>query len=420
MAYNDLQEYLLRLETSRELYRYSKRVASIHAANTLAAKHKKALLFESIEGAAWPVVMNLLGNERRVAWALGVDNLQTLSERAARLFDVPMPLKFGDVMARAGDVMGLLRTPAPVSNGKIPPCQEVIRYQFDLTTVPHRLFEGKAIISDAVLIVEQGDRRFVKTVDAEIVDAQHLWMGQIDGFKSGEPSAAALVFGDDPSWTWAASFRLPRYVTPFMIAGWLRGRPLTLVRGVTQSVAVPARAEIVIEGTVDAQANGLLFTLGAVTHRAEAVFPLGEQSVWADEAAERLLLPAVRLVVDGLHDLHLGSQYIIASLKRDCVTIPTQAVMMLWALEMTAFAHLIVIVDEGVDVRDLVSVRAALQTRCHPQHDVFYIETGQGRLKLGAIALSSMREPGAESTAPFEDVMRLLLDGASIDVLGTD
>ncbi len=417
MAYSDLQEYLLRLEASRELYRYDKPVASIDAAVKLAAKHKKALLFEHIEGAPWPVVLNTLGNERRMAWALGVDNLQSLGERAQRLFDIPMPLKFGDLMARAGDVMGLLKTPTMSVNGKTPPCQEIVWPSFDLTTVPHLSSADKPTIQDVVLVVVQGDGLFVKTINAELVDSQHLRLSHVNGLKLNESCAAALVVGDDPSLAWAASLRLPRYVTPFMVAGWLRGRSLTLTRGVTLPVHVPSHAEIVFEGVLRPQGAGLTFTLSAVTQRADALFPLGWRSVWVDEAAERLLLPAVRLVVDGLHDLHLGSQYIIASLKRDSAVMPQQAVLMLWALDMTAFARLVVIVDESVDVHDLTAVRARVQAHCNPQTDLMHIETGQGRLKFGAIALNHATMADASITPQFEEMMRLFTDGVPMDVL---
>jgi len=411
----DLQEYLTRLESSRELYRYTKSVKSADEAAKLAAKHKKALLFERVEGAPWPIVTNLLGSERRTAWALGVDNLQILGQRAHRLFDIPMPLKFGDLMARAGDVMGLLRTPTITSNGKTPACQEVVWPYFDLTTVPHVWVNHVPTIHDALLIVEQRDGLFVKTVSAVIVDEGHLQLGRIDGLHVGEACAAAIVFGEDPSLVWAAALKLPRYVTPFMVAGWLRSRPVALVSGVSQAIHVPANAEIVFEGVISAGEEGLRFTLSAVTQRKGALFPLGWRSAWSHAAAEQLLLPSVQLVVDGLHDLHLMRDCVVVSLKRDAVTTPQQVILMLWALDMTAYARLVVVVDESVDVRDRVAVRTSVAAHCDPHHDLLRIETGQGCVKLGVSAVGRQSVWNHPTGEPLEEVMRLLSDGVLLD-----
>jgi len=61
---------------------------------------------------------------------------------------------------------------------------------------------------------------------------------------------AAIVIGGPPHVTYAAVTRIPNDMCEYDVAGAMSGRPLDLVRCVTQDIMVPAEAEIVIEGTV--------------------------------------------------------------------------------------------------------------------------------------------------------------------------
>src|ERR671935_77874 len=67
----------------------------------------------------------------------------------------------------------------------------------------------------------------------------------------GAPSLDAVgALGLDPVTTYAASAPLPKHVDELMLAGFLRGEPVELVRGATVDLEVPANAEIVLEGYV--------------------------------------------------------------------------------------------------------------------------------------------------------------------------
>jgi UbiD family decarboxylase len=61
---------------------------------------------------------------------------------------------------------------------------------------------------------------------------------------------AAIVIGVPPHVSYAAVTRIPNDMCEYDVAGGFVGRPLELIRCVTQDLLVPAQAEIVIEGTV--------------------------------------------------------------------------------------------------------------------------------------------------------------------------
>ena len=61
----------------------------------------------------------------------------------------------------------------------------------------------------------------------------------------------AISLGGDPAVMWSGSAPLPPGIDEFLLAGWLRGKPVEMVKCVSQPLEAPAEAEIVIEGYVD-------------------------------------------------------------------------------------------------------------------------------------------------------------------------
>ena len=59
----------------------------------------------------------------------------------------------------------------------------------------------------------------------------------------------AVAIGLDPVTAYSASAPLPKHLDELMLAGFLRGEPVELVRCKTVDLEVPANAEIVLEGT---------------------------------------------------------------------------------------------------------------------------------------------------------------------------
>lgn len=90
MAYNNLREFVARLEREGELVRVAAEVSPVEEIAELTDRMAKqpdggkALLFERT-GTAFPVVTNLMGSERRMALALGAESLDELTQRIDEL-----------------------------------------------------------------------------------------------------------------------------------------------------------------------------------------------------------------------------------------------------------------------------------------------------------------------------------------------
>ena len=102
MAYRNLSEFIERLQAAGELYRITAPVDPHLEITEIAdriskgpAEQNKALLFERVKGSDMPVLINALGNARRMAWALGVEDLNELRDNLAKLVDLKLPQRPG-------------------------------------------------------------------------------------------------------------------------------------------------------------------------------------------------------------------------------------------------------------------------------------------------------------------------------------
>ena len=89
MAFKDLREFISLLEERGELRRITVPVSRDLEIAEIADRTVKAggpaLLFENVEGFDMPVAINLFGTHRRMALALGVEDLNELTERVRKI-----------------------------------------------------------------------------------------------------------------------------------------------------------------------------------------------------------------------------------------------------------------------------------------------------------------------------------------------
>ena len=71
------------------------------------------------------------------------------------------------------------------------------------------------------------------------------------GNLKGSRLEVAVAIGTDPATTFAAIVPAPPEVEEFLIAGFLRGKPVEIVKCETVDLEVPAHAEIILEGYVE-------------------------------------------------------------------------------------------------------------------------------------------------------------------------
>ncbi len=95
MAYKDLREFIKRLEKSGELKRISAEVDPVLEITEITHRVTRAggpaLLFEHPKGSRVPLLINMLGSERRIQLALEVDAFEEVAERIRGFLDMQAP-----------------------------------------------------------------------------------------------------------------------------------------------------------------------------------------------------------------------------------------------------------------------------------------------------------------------------------------
>jgi 4-hydroxy-3-polyprenylbenzoate decarboxylase len=213
----------------------------------------------------------------------------------------------------------------------------------------------------------------------------------------------AVALGLDPITTYSASAPLPKHVDELMLAGFLKGEPVELVKAVTVDLEVPASAEIVLEGYVqkdDLADEGPfgdhtgyytgvepfpVFHVTAVTMRRDAIYPsivVGrppQEDAWLGKATERIFLPAVRMTVPEIvdYDLPVAGAFhnlCIVSIKKAFPGHARKVMNAIWGLGMLSLTKGIVVVDAHVNVHDYAEVMFYAGANVDPKRDVVISE----------------------------------------------
>lgn len=406
MTYRDLTEFLDRLEAEGELVRITQPVSRDLEITEIVNRVSKgpditnrALLFESVDDLQIPVVINVFGSPQRMAWALGVENLDEIGDRLASLLDFSLPSGIGGMVSRGSELLGALRSigmgPSKVRSG---PVQQVVIEDGSLEMLPILTCwpeDGGRFITLPQVITRdpESGARNVGMYRLQVIDEHRLlmhWQRHKGGAEHervarerGTPEIpAAIVLGGDPASMWAASAPLPPNIDEYLLAGWLRGSPVEFVDCVSQPLQVPAHAEIVIEGTVDPTQHlpegpfgdhtGYytpvepfpVFQVTAITHRRDPIYPTTVvgvppmEDVWMGKATERIFLPLMRLFLPEIVDVNMPAEgvfhnLVLVSIRKRYPGHARKVIHGLWGLGLMMLAKAIVIVDDWVDVQDL-------------------------------------------------------------------
>jgi 4-hydroxy-3-polyprenylbenzoate decarboxylase len=209
----------------------------------------------------------------------------------------------------------------------------------------------------------------------------------------------AVAIGTDPAITFSAIVPAPPDVEEYLIAGFLRQKPVELVKCETVDLEVPAAAEIVLEGHVhldELRTEGPfgdhtgfysledlypVFHLSCITHRKNPIYSatvVGKPPMedgWMGKAVERIFLPLMRLTIPELVDINLPVEGIFHNLMLVSIrkSYPGQArkvMNAIWSLGQAMFTKCIIVVDEDVNVQDLGDVTLKVLNHIDPERDI--------------------------------------------------
>jgi 4-hydroxy-3-polyprenylbenzoate decarboxylase len=429
MAYRGLADFLNVLEREGELARISEPVATELEISAFAdrqmkfARGGKALLFEkpTINGkiSRFPVSINSMGSDRRMACALGISSVDELAHEMQLILKAKPPTSVREGWSLLKQGVDLLHArPKHVSDG---PCKEAIHRfndSFSLNDLPVLVCwpkDGGRFITLPMVYTKDPDtgERNVGMYRMQVFDGQTTgmhWQVHKVGARHGrryyqrnERMPVAVCLGGDPAYTFAATAPLPDGLDEVLFAGFIRKKSVELVRCETLDLEVPADVDFVLEGYVqpgELRGEGPfgdhtgfytaidpypVFHLTAVTHRRDAVYPATivgmppMEDFYLGDASVRIFLPVFKMNFPEIVDMALPAEGVFHNLVFVSIRkqYPYQAYKImhgLWGMGQMMFSKYIVVVDEDCDVHNTSEVLFRLCANTDPQRDTTFIK----------------------------------------------
>lgn len=458
--YKGLRDFLQRLEREGELLRVGAEVSAVEEIAEITEREAKspgggkALLFER-SGTDYPVVTNMFGSPHRMAAALGLDDIGDAGRRIEHLLSsLTAPRDtFADKLRMLPLLAEMSRWMPRQSRGPAP-CRQCIFMgdEADLGRLPvlqcRGLDAGRFITLPMVNTLDPdtgarnagmyrmqilGPRTAAMHWHIHKTGARHFEAWR----RAGRRMPVAVTLGGDPAYTYAATAPLPDNVDEYMLAGFLRQRPVRLVRCLTNELMVPADCDFVIEGYVDPSEEPVregpfgdhtgffslddlypVFHVTAITTRRDAVYPATVVGIPPQEdacialATERIFLAPIRaLLQPEIRDMSLpveGTAHNIAVISLDS-RYQGQALKTaqgLWGAGQMMFNKYMLAIPAGLDPHDMRSL-APLVRRADTLHRLTLAEGIYDILDhatstpgFGGKALLDLTAPAAAELSP--------------------
>jgi 2,5-furandicarboxylate decarboxylase 1 len=410
-----------------------------------------SILFTAPKGFDIPVLGNFLSEQKNCEAAFGVDF------RAIRTF-----------MVRA------MSAPLPPKLVKRAPAQEVVlKKGFDITTLlpalHHTQDDAGRFMTSGIVIAKDPETGVYNAsyhrlqllgpdrTGIKLDLGRHLRAAWERAKAKGEDLAIVVAIGTDIALHYAAATmgsQMPESADELAAAGGLAGRPLPVVKAVTQDLLVPADTEIVLEGRLShtktvnegpfgefvgfmaPAAESPIFEISAVTHREKPIYlavnGYGRETIMLrkyvlEASLLKAVQPAVPIVTDaemtagGLHRFHA----IVQVKKTNPAHEGLQRNAILASFGALKDLDLVIVVDDDIDIRDPADVEYALATRMEASRDLIVIPDARGHEYVRAGNNGIRAKLGIDATVPLSERdrfkrMRFEATTVTLDDLGGD
>ena len=470
--FNSLKEYVKFLEEKGELRRIKEfvdPVLEIACATDVESKKPaggKALLFENT-GTAYPVLTNMMGSEARIRYALGVDSLDGVGARIDQMIDSVLGGRRGLFnKLKMVPLLGQAAKWQPRMHRGHAPCQDAVQYTAQLSQLP--ILQcwpqdgGRFITLPLVHTVSPvTGARNVGMYRMQVLDdattGMHWHMHKTGAKHLSECThrlPVAVCLGGDPVYSYAATAPLPEGIDEYMLAGFLRGKPVELVKCFTQDILVPADCDFVLEGYVQKSEDPFMegpfgdhtgfysledlypkFHVTCITHRFDAIYPATVVGIppmedkYIQEATERIFLSPIKFAIaPEVGDLFLpeegvGHNFAFVKIRKQYEGQAFKVANALWGAGQMMFNKFMVVVDEDVDIRSWEAVENAIARTVDVTRDLLFSRGPLDVLDHAApmtgfgskLCIDATRKPTVFEGRTIEQVIRVLYDSGEKD-----
>ncbi|MEA2700321.1 MAG: 4-hydroxy-3-polyprenylbenzoate decarboxylase, partial [Myxococcales bacterium] len=449
--HDNLRDFVRLLESRGELRRITRQVDPYLEITEISQRVMRAqgpaLLFENVKGSAFPLLINTYATRRRMSWALGVPDLEIHARSISELVKAQPPVGLMDKI-RMLPKLARVASASPRTVGHAP-CQEVIEREPDLTKLPIITCwpeDGGPYITLPMVITRDPDKgtRNVGCYRMQVYGPRETgmhWQLHKTGRRhmrryqelGQKRMPVAVALGGDPMLPYAATAPLPDGIDEFLFAGFLRRRPVEMVKCKTNDLEVPASADFVLEGYVDVDEalrregpfgdhtgyysladDYPVCHLTAITRRAAPIYattvvgPPPQEDAWLGKATERLFLPLLQMTFPEIIDMNLPVEgcfhnLCIVSIHKEYPHHARKICHSLWGMGQMMFAKCIIVVDDDVNVQNVQEVAWRALNNIDAKRDVFFAEGPIDVLDHASQAFGFGGKLGVDATRKWKD-----------------
>lgn len=425
MAYKSLRAFVDALDKAGELVRIKTfvdpvlEIAEITDRISKTPEWNKALLFENT-GTGFPLLINSMGNERRMCMALGVDDLDDVARDIESLLKTITAPKNGllEKLAMLPQLGKFASWMPKVVSGR-GECQQVVMDKPDLSKLPilkcwpkdgGRFVTLPAIHTRDLLNGTRNIGMYRMQVFTETMTGMHWHKHKVSARhyneykKQGKIMPVAVALGGDPVYTYAATAPLPENVDEYMLAGFLRKKRVELVKCITQpEIEVPADADIIIEGYVDPNEELIWegpfgdhtgyyslpdfyprFHVTAITHKKDAIYPATivgippQEDAWIGKATERIFLAPIKMtMVPEIKDMNMPVEgvfhnLVITTIDKEYAGQGQKVMNAMWGAGQMMFNKILVLADGKVKIDDYKTLAKYVFDNVNPATDIYF------------------------------------------------
>jgi 4-hydroxy-3-polyprenylbenzoate decarboxylase len=417
----DLREYIEILEQQGELVRIKQEIDCdleiTEIADRAIKKNGPALLFENVKGHTIPVLINAFGSLKRIAIALGVNDINEIVERIENILSFTPQEGILTTLSSLVNIANELKgVKARIIKGGR--CKEVIHTEdASLDSLPIMKCwpgdGGKFITFPLVFTrdLETGINN-CGVYRMQVYDAKTTgmhWHIHHHGAKHfakykrlQQRMEVAVAIGASPAVVLAGIAPLPDDFYEMLFAGFLQKKSVDMVSCETINMEVPADSEIVLEGYVDPNEERIegpfgdhtgfysledpypVFHITGITHRKNPVYlstfvgrPATEDC-FIGKAIERIFLPLIRKQHPEIMDINMPFEGVfhnlmIVSIKKSYPGHARKTMNAIWSLGQAMFTKVIIVVDDWVNVQDTAEVAWVALNYIDPYRDIQFM-----------------------------------------------
>ena len=414
-----IQHFIDELEKAGELKRVKTEVdTNLEIAEILrrvSYTNGPAVLFENVRNYEIPVLGNALGSIKRLEIGLETKDFSEIGQRIADMTKMEIPSGVFNKIRKLPELSKMSESfPKLEKNG---PVTDIINNSPTFDKIPILKSwpkdAGKFITFGLVATKhpETGVRN-LGVYRIQIIDDTHAlmhWQKHKRGAahhdllkEKNNKIEAAIIIGGEPATVFSAVAPVPEGLDKYLFAGITRKKGIKTVKCKTIDLEVPANAEIVFEGYVDAMDvrdegpfgdhTGYYtpkepfptFTLTGIMQRKNPVYlttvvgkPILEDA-YIGKVIERSFLPLIKMLHPEVVDFSMPPAgwfqgLAIVSIKKRYPGQAKKVMMGLWGMGQLALTKIILVVDSDINVHNVNEVIWAITTRSDAARDTIII-----------------------------------------------